>query len=73
MTNESIILKKAGKQTLELRQTRHGKRLVVSDGWLTNWIIVYDSGKWAADSGNINAPIRNFLNKNVEKLLKLQS
>lgn len=73
MPKETIILKKAGKQTLELRETMRGKRLVVSDGWLTNWIIIYDNFKWAADSGNINAPIKKFLDENTKKLLKLQN
>lgn len=68
------VLKKAGKQTLELRQTRVGKRLVISDGWLTNWIVIYENGKWSRDCGLVpNKPIERFLDKNGKKLLCKQN
>jgi len=67
---ETLILKKAGKQTLELWQTTRGKKFVVNtDDWHSNWVIIYDDFTWAADNENINAPIKNFLHKNGEKLL----
>ena len=64
------VLKKAGKQTLELRQTSIGKRLVITDGWRTNWIVIYDDGSWARGCGLVsNKSIERFLNKNGKKLL----
>ena len=68
------ILKTAGKQRLELRQTDIGKRLVITDDWLTNWICICDNGKWSRDCGLVpNKSIVNFLDKNGKDLLKLQN
>jgi hypothetical protein len=56
------VLCKAGKQTLE--QDGAG-RLVVTDGWLTDWIILYaHRPNWAQDGVlSINKPIRQMLDK----------
>ena len=69
------VLKKAGKQTLELRQTSVGKRLVITDGWRTNWIVIYEDGKWSRACGGLvlNKSIERFLDKNGKKLLCKQS
>jgi hypothetical protein len=70
---ETMILKKAGKQTLGLCQTTRGKKFVIDDGWRTNWVTIHEDFTWAADHENINEPIKNFLHKNGEKLLKLKN
>ena len=58
----AVVLCKAGKQTLE--RTAAGK-LVVTDGWLSDWVIIYDhTPTWAADGlFKFNMPIRQYLNK----------
>lgn len=56
------VLAHAGNQTLE--QT-DGGHVVVTDGWLTDWIVFYDHApRWAHDGTlSINKPLQRKLNK----------
>lgn len=58
----ATVLVKAGKQTLE--RTKHG-RLVVCDGFFTDWVVLYDHAPaWTADGVfRFNLPIRRKLNQ----------
>lgn len=60
-------IKKFGKYTLEM--TVAG--LVVSDGWQTDWITVYNDGTWGNDGTfALTKSIRDYLDKNASKLQK---
>jgi hypothetical protein len=66
----ATVLIKSGIQTLE--RTDRGS-LVVTDGLLTDWIVVYNhNGKWAQDGVlTINKPIVKFLNKYTKERMPL--
>lgn len=56
------VLLKGGNITLELHKP--SGNIVLTDGWLTNWIIFYGfNGKWASDNLIINKKIVKRLNK----------
>jgi len=56
---EAVVLIKSGLQTLE---TTKEDGLVITDGWLSNWVIVYNNGKWACNNiFKVNKPIKNYL------------
>ena len=45
--------------------------LVVSDGWQTDWITVYNDGTWANDGTfGFPKPLKDYLDKNASKLEK---
>lgn len=58
----SVVLKKIGKWTIE-RTEKSG--MVISDGWLTNWIIEYGDGTWAGDDYIRNKAIIKWLDNNI--------
>jgi hypothetical protein len=43
---EAKVLRKFGKYTIELTKDNE---LVVTDGWRSDWIIIYDNRTWAHD------------------------
>ena len=43
--DDAVVIKKSGKYTLEIAQAG----IVVTDGWLTDWVTVYNNGTWAHD------------------------
>jgi len=59
---EGRVLKYAKPWTLEY--TNAG--LVISNGWMTNWIICYGNGKWASDWLVTNKKIKEWLDKNCD-------
>ena len=62
------VLLKDGTITLELHKP--GGSVVVTNGWLTNWIIFYGfNGKWASDNLIVNKKIVKRLNKIAQNYL----
>lgn len=61
INDDCIVILKAGTQQLELAPGGY----VVTDGWLTDWIILMEhNGTWVRDGVlNINKPIINKLNQ----------
>lgn len=61
VSNSDGVILKAGKYTIELRQND----LVISDGWLTDWVIIYNNGKWAHDGVfyNLSKKIKDRLDR----------
>ena len=61
-TYNAKVLLKSGKQTLELTELG---QLVVTDGWVTNWVLLYGhSTEWVQDGVfYINKPIQKELDK----------
>lgn len=49
VSGNSAVLLKRGKITLELHLDSNN--LVLCDGWLTNWVTLYDKYRWASDDG----------------------
>jgi hypothetical protein len=62
----SIVLFESGNNQIELC---YGQ-LVITDGWLTNYITCYGDGSWGADSYISNKAIIKWLNKNCDRFVK---
>ena len=64
--DNSIVLFSSGKWQIELT----GGGLVVTDGWVSNWIICYGDGKWAGDNYVETKALKNWLYKNCDRFAK---
>jgi len=42
--------------------------IVITDGWVTYWVTVYDDGSWRADAEFSHAGIISWLNKHCANL-----